>query len=46
MQRKKCYIYMRVSTAMQVDEVQPGSPEGLADKIWGISEDGYCPGIL
>ena len=44
MKRKKCYIYMRVSTAMQV--VQPGSSEGPADKVCGISEDGYCPGIL
>ncbi len=42
MKRKKCYIYMRVSTAMQVD----GYPEGPADKVCGISEDGYCTGIL
>jgi len=26
--------------------VQSGSLEGMADKICGISEDGYCPGIL
>ena len=26
--------------------VQPGSPEGPADKVCGISEDGYCTGIL
>lgn len=26
--------------------VQPGSLEGSADNICGISEDGYCPGIL